>query len=296
MKRPESPALTSARRGNPGSSTITVKRIRPPLKWAGGKYRLLDDILKNLPAGPRLIEPFVGSGAVFLNSDYPRYAVNDINRDLTSLYERLKQDSERFIRDAGTLFTPDNNNSDAYYRLRDEFNQTTDRRRKSSLFLYLNKFGYNGLMRYNSTGEFNVPFGRYKRPYFPAKELKLLAAKLATATITNGDFEAVMREARPGEVIYCDPPYVPLSATAYFTAYTAGIFTEQEQRRLARVAAEVASQGVTVMISNHCTELTEKEIYRDARIIKLQVRRLISCNGAKREHTMELLAIYPAAH
>ena len=270
---------------------INQKKVRPPLKWAGGKYRLLDAIREKLPDGNRLIEPFVGSGVVFINANYKRFLINDINKDLISFYKILKREEKRFVQYTKNLFNEKNNSEEFFYSCRDEFNSTTDEFRKAALFLYINKHGYNGLIRYNASGLLNVPFGRYKKPYHPEKELFFLAEKLKKATIQNKDFEKVMRSAAPGDVIYCDPPYVPLSSTANFTAYSAGGFGEKEQLRLAHLACELTKNDVHVVISNHFTPLTEN-IYREAEQETFKVRRLISCNGADRKNITEVLAVF----
>lgn len=266
-------------------------RVRSPLKWAGSKFQILDTIRKYLPTGNRLIEPFVGSGTVFFNTRFDNYLLNDINHDLINFYRQLQTDGEDFITYARSFFQPENNTEEAYYRLRDTLNTTTDVRLKSALFLYLNRFGYNGLCRYNSKGKSNVPFGRYKKPYFPQKELELFIEKSRSAVFTCKDFSTVMRQARAGDVIYCDPPYVPLSLTANFTSYAAAGFAEAEQIHLAELAEEMSSQGVTVMISNHDTPFT-REIYAQARKHSFDVRRTISCNGTRRDMAKEILAVY----
>lgn len=265
--------------------------MRPFLKWAGGKYRLVERIKKKLPSGKRLLEPFAGSCALTLNTDYPDYWLNDINQDLISLYHVLQQDGPHFIAFCKTYFASRFNTAEVYYDLRNQFNQERDSQTKAALFLYLNRHGYNGLSRYNSAGEFNVPFGRYKKPYFPEEELQFFHEKLKKAHFTSWDFEAMMLSAKAGDVIYCDPPYVPLNQTSNFTAYSAGGFGEKEQRRLAQVAARIAANGVKTIISNHYNEFVT-QIYRDATIEKFPVRRFISCNGDNRQEVDEVLAIF----
>ena len=141
------------------------KKIRPFLKWAGNKYRIIDQIRRKLPQGKRLIEPFVGSAAVFLNTDYERYLLTDTNADLIELYKLLKKEGKDFIEYSNSFFTDKNNNEEHYYNYREVFNTTDDCALKSALFIYMNRHGYNGLCRYNSQGKFNVPFGSYKKPY-----------------------------------------------------------------------------------------------------------------------------------
>lgn len=266
-------------------------RSRTPLKWAGNKYRVLEHIKSRLPAGRRLIEPFTGSAALFLNTRYPHYLLNDINPDLIHFYRTLQQHGAEFIRYAERFFTDKHNTKTAYYEHRERFNSSRRSRLKAALFLYLNRHGYNGLCRYNASGRFNVPFGRYKRPYFPAKELTLFAEKAQGIAFTSDDFATTLRQARAGDVVYCDPPYVPLSATASFTAYSAGGFGPAQQAMLAELASELASQGVPVLISNHCTPAT-RVLYAQAATSEFAVRRTISCSAMQRNEVSELLAVY----
>lgn len=269
-----------------------MKKQRAFLKWAGGKYTLVEPIRQLLPAGDKLIEPFVGAGSVFLNTDYDKYLLNDINTDLINLYKFLKRRPKTFIEDARKLFVPSNNEEQAYYALRKAFNASTDTYERSLLFLYLNRHGYNGLCRYNSRGLFNVPFGRYRAPYFPAAELEFFAEKAKKATFTCEPFQNSFRRARRGHVVYCDPPYLPLSPTANFTSYSGNGFGLDEQLLLAQKSIQAAKKrGIPVLISNHDTE-TARLFYEAAELTTLQVHRFISQNGANRKKVGELLAYF----
>ena len=265
--------------------------MKPFLKWAGNKYKIVERIKALLPPGERLVEPFVGSGALFLNTDYPSYLLTDTNADLIHLYQHLQQEGQAFIEYCRPLFTPETNDKERYYALRNEFNSTTDLRRKSAIFLYMNKHGYNGLCRYNMKGGFNVPFGRYKRPYFPETEMHHFAQKAQYAIFQHTTFAVTMAACQPGDIVYCDPPYVPLSDTANFTSYSANGFGWAEQTELARQAAKLAKRGIPVIISNHNTEQVRKA-YEAAEIETFEVRRFISCNGNKRINASELLALF----
>ncbi|GAB4291509.1 MAG: adenine-specific DNA-methyltransferase [Thiohalomonadaceae bacterium] len=274
--------------------TTRTAPVRPFLKWAGNKYRLIERLKARLPAGRRLVEPFTGSGAVFLNTDYPRYLLADGNKDLIDLYNILKREGAAFIADCRKLFRPANNTAEAYYKLRAEFNACNDTRRRAALFVYLNRHGYNGLCRYNAKGGFNVPFGRYKKPYFPEQEMLAFHHKARRATFRHATFEQTLRQIRRGDVVYCDPPYVPLSLSSSFTAYHADGFNLEQQQRLADIAAQAAGDGISVLISNHDTPFT-RSAYAAADIEQLSVQRSISCHGHKRRRVNELLAFYPAA-
>lgn len=262
------------------------------LKWAGGKFALVPQIQRQLPPGELLVEPFAGAASLFLNSNYRRYQLNDINSDLIALYRQLEADPEPLIDRIRLLFAPAYNNREAYLLAREQFNASRDPFERSVLFVYLNRHGFNGLCRYNKRGLYNVPFGRYKRPYFPEAELRAFAAKAARCQLTNLPFEQVFAALEEGAVVYCDPPYAPLSPTAAFTSYSGNVFTAADQRRLAECALWAARErGALVLISNHDLPFT-REIYRHAEISTLNVTRSISRNGAGRGKVGELLALY----
>lgn len=265
--------------------------MKPFLKWAGGKHRIVHRIKEQLPSGSRLVEPFVGSGAVFLNTGYSSYLLSDSNADLINLFQVLKEEKESFVEYCRGYFTPAFNREEEYYRLRFEFNRTRNQKLKAALFLYLNRHGYNGLCRYNASGEFNTPFGRYKKPYFPEKEMLHFARKAQKATFACQDFRKTMTGVRPGDVVYCDPPYVPLSTTANFTEYSSGGFGLQEQEKLAELAGQLAGKGIPVLLSNHDTEFV-RQIYHGAQITSFKVRRFISCHGDNRNKAGEILALF----
>ena len=271
--------------------TLRAPLVRPFLKWAGGKFQILDRILEALPRGSQLVEAFAGSGAVFLNASFEHYVVNDINPDLINLYCTLQDGGEEFIRYVESFFSPDTNQEEAYYELRQRFNTTSNAAEKAALLVYLNRHGYNGLVRYNSKHQFNVPFGRYRRPYFPLEEMRHFYACSQRATFRCVDFAEVMGQAKRGTVIYADPPYVPLSATSSFTSYSSDGFGVDDQNRLGEVAEQTAAKGVPVLISNHDTPFTRK-IYARARLIHFQVQRSISCRGEARNKVDELLALF----
>jgi len=274
------------------SNNKTNNNTRPFLKWAGNKYRIIDRVKKALPEGKCLIEPFAGSAAVFLNTDYEHYIINDNNPDLIHLYKILKQDGATFIKKCRRYFSPKFNNEEQYYKLRKLFNETNDKYKRAVLFVYLNRHGYNGLCRYNLKGGYNVPFGRYKSPYFPEKEMLVFHEKAKNADFVLSGFEQVIQSAKKGDVIYCDPPYVPLSASANFTSYSTGGFNLEKQQQLADLANKTSAKGIPILISNHNTAFTRKAYGNANKITKFHVQRFISCNGSKRGTAGELLALF----
>ena len=274
-----------------------MNKSRPFLKWAGGKFLLTDKINNLLPEGDCLIEPFVGAGSVFLNSGnkYKRFILNDINPDLINLYNLIKVKPELLIEELLPLFSGQYNSEDAYYELRKEFNESTDTLKRSCLFVYLNRHGYNGLCRYNRSGGFNVPFGRYKKSSLSFDSIKFFSERAQKAKFTCLNYSELFKKAKTGSVIYCDPPYVDISATSApsFTAYAQKQFSDTDQKALAQLAIKsVVKKHVPVLISNHDTEFT-REIYKDASIHEYcQVRRYISRDINKRKQVQEVFALF----
>ncbi|AKC32456.1 adenine-specific DNA-methyltransferase [Candidatus Pantoea carbekii] len=269
-----------------------MKKNRAFLKWAGGKYLLIDDIRPYLPPGECLIEPFVGSGSIFLNTDYKHYHLADINGDLINLYNIVKTCTIAFIKDARKLFTANANTAKNYYAYRTTFNSTQDTYQRALLFLYLNRHSYNGLCRYNLNGKFNVPFGRYYKPYFPEDELLSFAEHAQKATFVCESYDVTLKRAYKGSVVYCDPPYVPLSATSNFTAYYTNRFSVCEQLNLAELASKLAKENrIPVIISNHDTLLT-RQWYQHADLHVIKAKRSISRSIRSRTEINELLALF----
>lgn len=264
--------------------------IRSPIKWAGGKTRVMPQLLKHLPKADCLIEPFVGSGTVFLNTDYRRYILCDSNRALINFFRVVTTDTERLINITSSMFHGDNT-EDRYYARRTLFNsmQWSDTSRPdqallyAALFLYLNRHGFNGLYRTNLRGEFNVPFGKYAAPYFPEKEMRLFAEKAndTKAIFFHGDFRYSIPDAMQlayDAVIYCDPPYIPASKTANFTAYGKP-FTLDDHRELVKALLDVNRQhGIRSIISNSDTTET-RDIYSAFNLHSLSVRRSVSAKS-----------------
>jgi DNA adenine methylase len=272
------------------SIVAAEKFIRSFLKWPGGKYRILDKIIPILPPGQRFIEPFAGSCVVSLNTDYPEYVLTDANKRLIEVHKHIHDGY--FNRDSLRELFQNGNNKAEFERLREQFNGEDNCCTRALLFVYLNRHCFNGLWRCNASGKFNVPFGKYKTIYLPTKEVEFFAEKFSgCSTIRDSNFIGTMSSAHRGDVVYCDPPYVPLSPTASFTKYTPDGFTDKDHENLADCAKSAAATGAVVLISNHDTEFT-RELYKEAHIISFEVRRSISAKAASRKNVRELIAIY----
>lgn len=238
-----------------------------------------------------MVEPFAGSAAVSMALEFESYLLNDANPDLIGVFHSLKSEGQQFVDYAKSLFLPENNCEGRFYCLRERFNSSEAGHERSALFVYLNRHAFNGLCRYNRKGEFNVPFGRYLAPYFPETEMKCFIAKADRIELMCGDFQSALSMAGGDGVVYCDPPYVPLSETASFTAYAKNGFDLDDQIRLAKIANKASFESQAVLISNHDTVFTRK-IYSDARLETLVVQRNIAAKSESRKKVRELLAIY----
>ncbi|EDH3360825.1 Dam family site-specific DNA-(adenine-N6)-methyltransferase [Salmonella enterica] len=265
---------------------------RPFLKWAGGKYSLLPELERLIPAGKRLIEPFVGGGSVFLNSDkHERFLLADVNADLINLYQMLAVAPDSVIAEAIKAFRH-LNDAENYTAIREAFNTwQLNATERAAAFLYLNRHCFNGLMRYNLDGFFNVGWGKYKAPYFPEKELMAFRKKSSACVFMNAGFERTLRLAGDGDVVYCDPPYEPMPGTAGFTSYASGGFSWDSQVALAESCVAAHQRGAKVFISNSTAprviELYEQHGFT---LHRVNARRSISSKGSTRETANDIVA------
>jgi len=260
--------------------------VRPPLKWAGGKSQLLKQYTKLFPEKVDfLIEPFVGSGAVFFCLRPSRAVILDSNEDLISFYRVLRDKPEPLLAE----LLGHQNTEEYYYKIRALDTAVLNDIQRASRFLFLNKTAYNGLWRVNRKGQHNVPFGRYKNPNIADENnLRKASALLQRADIRHGDFSCALDVAEPKFFIYLDPPYDPLTQTANFTSYTAASFAGEDQRRLAGLFRELDSRGCRVMLSNSDTPFI-RDLYSGYDITVVTARRSINCRANGRSPVNELV-------
>ncbi|EHL0280825.1 Dam family site-specific DNA-(adenine-N6)-methyltransferase [Escherichia coli] len=265
---------------------------RSIFKWAGGKFGVLEQIFRYLPEGKRLIEPFVGGGAVFMNAGYQENLLNDVNADLINFYKTLQREAHSLITLAHRFFQ-DYNTQEGYLAVRNAFNkQVYDDLHRAAAFLFLNRHCFNGLTRYNQAGEFNVGYGKYKTPYFPLQEMEAFLGAEGRSEFVCGDFAAVIEAAGEGDVIFCDPPYEPLPNTEGFTNYSGHDFKFEEQKRLVSLLTDAHRRGAKVLITNSGAP-NIRELYHDSgfRVEPLFARRSVSCKGDTRGVAHDVLGI-----
>lgn len=265
---------------------------RPFLKWAGGKTQLADVLLERMPLVFNVYhEPFVGGGALFFRlyrEQKIRYAVlSDINAELIDTYLAVRDHISEVVR----LLSEFPYDEEFYYSIREKDPWRLSLPERAARMIYLNKTGYNGLYRVNRQGKFNVPFGRYKSPKYLDQENLLAASKaLQDVDILCASFESVVGRVIPGDFVYFDPPYVPISQTANFVSYHENGFGLSDQEHLRDVCVELSKNKVYVMLSNSNTE-TVKSMYDLPYFTTDEVlaNRAINCKGEKRGKIAELV-------
>jgi DNA adenine methylase len=270
---------------------------RPFLKWAGGKQQLLAHFAHLYPPSEGLgayHEPFLGGAAVFFHVKDrlapPRAVLSDGNVELINAFVAVRDQLDAVVAE---LKRHDSRHCpDYFYEVRDQVPaELSGPAARAARFIYLNKTCFNGLYRVNSRGLFNVPIGSYANPGILQRErLRRASAELAGVELEASPFTAVLDRARAGDFVYFDPPYVPVSSTSHFTAYTEGEFGPQEQRLLAGVYRVLADRGCKVMLSNSDTPFV-RALYEGFDMHQLLARRQINSNGDARGHVGELVVL-----
>lgn len=265
----------------------------PFLKWAGGKRGLLHEILPVIPDFTgRYIEPFLGAGAVLFAVDFDKALVNDFNENLIEVYEVIKSEPEKLIK----ALKKHVNDKEHFLSVRawDRAPGFSDRTpvERAARFIYLNKTGFNGLYRVNSQGFFNVPFGGQKNPDFIAEDnIRHVSQYLKNVSFTSGDYRHATKKAKPGDFVYLDPPYDPISATASFVAYNESGFGKADQEELRDEVVRLTKLGVPVLLSNSDTPFI-RDLYADKKLFRIrsvEVRRAISAKASSRGMIGEVL-------
>jgi DNA adenine methylase len=277
------------------SLTCRVSRTRehqekagPVLKWAGGKSRLLAQLLPLLPEEiSSYHEPFIGGGALFFRIQPGQARLSDLNEELICVYRAVRDSTQELIEALG-LHRYEKNH---YYRVRATDPSTLSDVGRAARTIYLNRTCFNGLYRVNRRGHFNVPFGRYTNPAIcQVDKLWAASAVLADTSLEESDYRRVVDQADAGSFVYFDPPYHPISKTANFTSYTSRSFTEDDQAALADVFAELDRKGVRCMLSNSDTPLI-RGLYKRFRTETVLAPRAISRNRDGRKPVSEVVVL-----
>ncbi len=271
---------------------------KPFLKWAGGKWSLAPAIHRRLPrdlASRTYREPFLGGGALFFwlaaRGAAKRYVLSDALEDLVLTYEVVRDKPKPLVSKLQKLKEAHTQNpEDCFYRVREQYNERSGTKiDRATWLIYLNKTCYNGLYRTNRSGRFNVPIGRFERPNIADRERLLAASRvLKGAEIHCGPFEDLLERARAGDVVYLDPPYVPVSRTANFDSYAGGAFGPELQASLARTFRELDARGCLLVLSNSDTAEVRR-LYEGFDLTVIDAPRMISSRTSTRGTVTELL-------
>ena len=291
-----------------------MPNAKPFIKWVGGKGQLISQLNSLLPHDFQkwddvtYIEPFVGGGAMLFHllSHYPnikRAVINDINKDLTTCYEIVRDKPQELIRALQDIQTEydsllkDTFRQDFYYRMRERFNtKALDALENTVLFFFLNRTCFNGLYRVNKKGGFNVPFGKYESPSFCNEEVIYADSELLqNVEILNGDFEATFDKINGKTLFYFDPPYRPLSNTSSFNNYSKEDFNDNAQIRLKEFCDRIHAAGAHFMLSNSdgrgkdINDTFFDDLYSAYSIERVWASRCVNSNVSKRGKLTEIL-------
>jgi DNA adenine methylase len=259
---------------------------RPFLKWAGGKGQLLGRLRARVPPSyGRYFEPFLGGGALFFALRPARGFLSDVNREIIDCYTAVRDDVSGLV----AALRDHRYDSKHYYEVRNTDPAKLALVERAARTIFLNKTGFNGLYRVNRAGKFNVPFGRYAKPAIcDEPNLRACSAALADVELVAADFERAASRAAAGDFVYFDPPYVPVSRTAAFTAYAPGGFDLDAQSRLAAFFDKLAERGVAVLLSN--SDVPEiRKLYARYAMDTIEATRVINCKATRRGPVRELL-------
>ncbi|EYF02178.1 DNA adenine methylase [Chondromyces apiculatus] len=266
-------------------------RARPFLKWVGGKGQLLDQYRPLFPKRfGRYFEPFVGGAAVFFHlrtstSVDLDAALTDVNEELVNCYRVVRDEVEPLIQ----VLQGHRYDRDHYYAVRGLEPRDMSHVERAARTVFLNRSGFNGLYRVNQEGRFNVPFGRFTKPKIcDAENLRTCSSALRGVHLAVRDFSKVADDVNPGDFVYLDPPYPPVSATANFTSYIPGGFNWADQLRLYEVFCTLAQKRAFVMLS--CSDVPQiRHVYRDFSIDSVQASRSINSRATGRGKVGEIV-------
>ena len=270
--------------------TNTVQ-AKPILKWAGGKTQMLNDLLPKVPSSyGRYIEPFFGGGAMYFALQPENAIIADSNPELINMYRQVAANVDEVIQ----YLKKYENTSEMFYTVREQEWTQLPKAEAAARTIFLNRTCFNGLYRVNKQGKFNVPYGKYANPKICDEDgLKAASEALKKAEILCGDYLLVLDHyAQPGDFVFLDPPYLPISEYADFKRYTKEQFYEEDHIELAKIIMRLQERGCHVILTNSNHPLVH-ELYAPFTIDVIQTKRHISCNGSTRKGEDVIVTIPP---
>ena len=271
--------------------TLSYIQAKPILKWAGGKTQMLNDLLPKVPSSyGRYIEPFFGGGALFFALRPENAIIADSNPELVNMYRQVANNLDDVI----DYLKKYKNTSEMFYQVRALEWTELPPAEAAARTIYLNRTCFNGLYRVNRKGQFNVPYGKYVNPKICDEEnLHAVSKALQKAEIVCGDYLLVLEHyAKPGDFIFLDPPYLPISEYSDFKRYTKEQFYEEDHVELAKMVMRLHEMGCSVVLTNSNHPLVH-ELYSPFKIDVIQTKRHISCNGKSRKGEDVIVTVPP---
>ena len=271
--------------------TMKAPVAKPILKWAGGKTQMLGELIPRVPKTyGRYIEPFFGGGALFFSLKPENAIIADSNPELINMYLQVAH----HVDDVIECLQKYENTSEMFYEVRSLDWQTLPKAEAAARTIYLNKTCFNGLYRVNSSGQFNTPFGKYKNPKIcDIDTLRLASEALRKADILCGDYILVLEHyAQPGDFVFLDPPYLPISENSDFKRYTKEQFYEDDHIELAKMIGILHERGCYVILTNSNHPLVH-QLYEQYKIEVIHTKRHISCHGDTRKGEDVIVTIPP---
>ena len=281
-------------------ATQTESRPNSTLKWVGGKRRLSKEIVSVFPESYKTYyEPFLGGASVYLEALPAKAKLSDLNSSLINYYLHLRDNPALLMSACLKLERAFNNlkelsaRKDFYLKVRHQFNSDLAKKdlENAAKFLFLNKTAFNGMYRENSRGEFNVPFNNKENlKLFEKAQFLANSNALKSASLSVSNYREAVSNAKSGDLVYFDPPYIPLSTTAAFVDYTRSSFGPSAQEELRDTAKDLVDKGVTVVLSNSYCETVEK-LYKGFELRSVEINRLIAADGKVRGRALEYLIV-----
>ena len=258
------------------------RNLKPFLRWVGGKTRFIPHLIKYLPNNfkdKRFIEPFLGTGSMFLNIKPQKAILSDINEELINCFRFVKANPvliRKYLLEIVNKHSKKN-----YYNVRYKFNSSALSAKQAARFIYLNKTSFNGIYRVNKNGEYNVPYGYIKKPVLPLNgELIAISNILKSAEIYNLDYTEILSKAKEGDFVYIDPPYPPLSRTSFFNHYSVDRFSEENHVELSNTLNKLKKKNCLILISNADTQEI-RTLYKGWSIKSIPTTRWVSCKSER---------------
>ena len=267
------------------------KKIKPFIKWAGGKTQMLKSLKPFLKTDyNKYIEPFLGGGAVFFNIQPKKSILSDYNKELITAYRVINgpRKIDKLMNELMINYVPYSNNEEMYYKIRDR-ELSGNKIKDTARFIYLNKSCFNGLYRVNKSGKFNVPFGKKKNTMvLDPKNLNACMEALKNTKLLCGDFYKTMKYIEKNDLVYLDPPYAPLSKTSDFTDYTDKGFNQFDQMRLKNYCDEITKKGAKFILNNSDVPFIN-ELYNEYNVMHISISRAISAKKESRVKVGEVI-------